>query len=118
MPQIRVLPVLPIDDAVVLPGMVVSLDMSDGEIRAAVEAARAGGSRGAPGAAVPCWHSPVRPASARHHSASRSPGPWAGRSSGSPSAACGTRRRSAVTGGPTSARCPAASSGRSARRVQ
>ncbi|MCQ4042824.1 endopeptidase La [Streptantibioticus rubrisoli] len=35
------LPVLPLDDAVVLPGMVVPLDLSDGEVRAAVEAARA-----------------------------------------------------------------------------
>ena len=37
----RVLPVLPLDDAVVLPGMVVPLDMTDTEVRAAVEAARA-----------------------------------------------------------------------------
>ncbi len=35
------LPVLPLDDAVVLPGMVVPLDLTDGEARAAVEAARA-----------------------------------------------------------------------------
>ncbi|NJQ06727.1 endopeptidase La [Streptomyces lonarensis] len=35
------LPVLPLDDAVVLPGMVVPLDLSDAEVRAAVEAARA-----------------------------------------------------------------------------
>ncbi len=35
------LPVLPLDDAVVLPGMVVPLDLSDGEVRAAVEAAQA-----------------------------------------------------------------------------
>jgi ATP-dependent Lon protease len=35
------LPVLPLDDAVVLPTMVVPLDMSDGEVRAAIEAARA-----------------------------------------------------------------------------
>ncbi|HZB30283.1 MAG TPA: endopeptidase La [Streptosporangiaceae bacterium] len=35
------LPVLPLDDDVVLPGMVVPLDLSDGDVRAAVEAARA-----------------------------------------------------------------------------
>ncbi|MFG3096518.1 endopeptidase La [Streptomyces sp. NPDC048202] len=35
-----VLPVLPLDDEVVLPGMVVPLDLSDAEIRAAVEAAQ------------------------------------------------------------------------------
>lgn len=35
------LPVLPLDDEVVLPGMVVPLDLSDTEVRAAVEAARA-----------------------------------------------------------------------------
>ncbi|MDF3289431.1 endopeptidase La [Streptomyces silvisoli] len=35
------LPVLPLDDAVVLPGMVVPLDLSDAEVRAAVEAAQA-----------------------------------------------------------------------------
>ena len=40
-PSPLTLPVLPLDDAVVLPGMVVSLDLSDAEVRAAVEAARA-----------------------------------------------------------------------------
>src|SRR5262245_21815789 len=35
------LPVLPLDDEVVLPGMVVPLDLSDSEVRAAVDAARA-----------------------------------------------------------------------------
>ncbi len=53
MPQIRVLPVLPLDDAVVLPGMVVSLDMSDEQTRAAVDAARADGSGGSPDARAP-----------------------------------------------------------------
>ncbi|GAA0669261.1 endopeptidase La [Kitasatospora atroaurantiaca] len=43
------LPVLPLDDEVVLPGMVVPLDLSDTEVRAAVEAARAAAS----GAAKP-----------------------------------------------------------------
>ncbi|MET8556745.1 endopeptidase La, partial [Streptomyces sp. NPDC004959] len=46
------LPVLPLDDEVVLPGMVVPLDLSDGEVRAAVEAAqaaaRSSGSGGKP----------------------------------------------------------------------
>jgi ATP-dependent Lon protease len=40
------LPVLPLDDEVVLPGMVVPLELSDSEIRAAVEAAQAAAPRG------------------------------------------------------------------------
>ncbi|SHL20270.1 endopeptidase La [Streptomyces yunnanensis] len=40
------LPVLPLDDEVVLPGMVVPLDLSDAEVRAAVEAAQAAVSSG------------------------------------------------------------------------
>ncbi len=40
------LPVLPLDDEVVLPGMVVPLDLSDTEVRAAVEAAQAAASSG------------------------------------------------------------------------
>ncbi|MCT2591800.1 endopeptidase La [Streptomyces sp. N2-109] len=40
------LPVLPLDDEVVLPGMVVPLDLSDAEVRAAVEAAQAAASEG------------------------------------------------------------------------
>ncbi|MDT3399111.1 endopeptidase La [Streptomyces sp. B1866] len=43
------LPVLPLDDEVVLPGMVVPLDLSDAEVRAAVEAAQAAAERAAPG---------------------------------------------------------------------
>ncbi|MBL1095762.1 endopeptidase La [Streptomyces coffeae] len=44
------LPVLPLDDEVVLPGMVVPLDLSDTEVRAAVEAAQAAArSRGSGG---------------------------------------------------------------------
>ena len=54
----------------------------------------------------------ARPGSARPPSASPSPARSAARSSGCRSAASGTRRRSAVTGAPTSARCPAGSSGR------
>ncbi|MFD9128231.1 endopeptidase La [Kitasatospora sp. NPDC059571] len=42
------LPVLPLDDEVVLPGMVVPLDLSDTEVRAAVEAARAAASTAKP----------------------------------------------------------------------
>ncbi|MCM3882639.1 endopeptidase La [Frankia sp. R82] len=53
MAQNRVLPVLPLDDAVVLPGMVVSLDLADDETRAAVHAARAGRSPGASDARAP-----------------------------------------------------------------
>ncbi|GAA2727168.1 endopeptidase La [Actinocorallia aurantiaca] len=41
-------PVLPLDDTVVLPGMVVPLELSDGEVRAAIEAARAAGQDGKP----------------------------------------------------------------------
>jgi ATP-dependent Lon protease len=41
------LPVVPLDDEVVLPGMVVPLDLTDGEVRAAVEAAES--LRGAEG---------------------------------------------------------------------
>ncbi|MEN3538927.1 endopeptidase La [Microbispora sp. ZYX-F-249] len=39
----QILPVLPLDDEVVLPGMVVPLDLSDSEVRAAIDAARANG---------------------------------------------------------------------------
>ncbi|GHF44969.1 Lon protease [Kitasatospora xanthocidica] len=42
------LPVLPLDDEVVLPGMVVPLDLKDTEVRAAVEAARAADTGGKP----------------------------------------------------------------------
>ncbi|WP_329136351.1 endopeptidase La [Streptomyces sp. NBC_01476] len=40
-PNPLTLPVLPLDDEVVLPGMVVPLDLTDAEVRAAVEAAQA-----------------------------------------------------------------------------
>ncbi|MFE7512661.1 endopeptidase La [Streptomyces sp. NPDC057540] len=40
------LPVLPLDDEVVLPGMVVPLDLSDNDVRAAVEAAQAAARSG------------------------------------------------------------------------
>ncbi|SDH62997.1 ATP-dependent Lon protease [Sinosporangium album] len=43
MSEILTLPVLPLDDSVVLPGMVVPLDLSDGEVRAAIDAAQAAG---------------------------------------------------------------------------
>lgn len=42
MSDTRLLPVLPLDDDVVLPGMVVPLDLTDTETRAAVESAQAG----------------------------------------------------------------------------
>lgn len=42
------LPVLPLDDEVVLPGMVVPLDLNDTDVRAAVEAAQAA-ARSEPG---------------------------------------------------------------------
>ncbi|OIV36343.1 endopeptidase La [Mangrovactinospora gilvigrisea] len=40
-PASLTLPVLPLDDAVVLPGMVVPLELSDSEVRAAIDAAQA-----------------------------------------------------------------------------
>ncbi|NUS05125.1 MAG: endopeptidase La [Nonomuraea sp.] len=43
MSESLILPVLPLDDEVVLPGMVVPLDLSDSEVRAAIDAARASG---------------------------------------------------------------------------
>ena len=63
-------------------------------------------------AAAPSSASWARPASARPRSASPSPGPWAASSCACRWAACATRRRSAATGAPTSAPCPAASSRR------
>src|SRR5271170_5116864 len=44
MPETVQLPVLPLDDSVVLPTMVVPLDISSQEARAAIEAARAAAS--------------------------------------------------------------------------
>ncbi|MGP3970139.1 endopeptidase La [Streptomyces sp. 6N223] len=44
--DILTLPVLPLDDEVVLPGMVVPLELSQSEVRAAVEAAQAAAPRG------------------------------------------------------------------------
>ncbi|RBM20743.1 endopeptidase La [Streptomyces sp. PT12] len=44
--DILTLPVLPLDDEVALPGMVVPLELSDAEVRAAVEAAQAAAPRG------------------------------------------------------------------------
>ncbi|WP_326596030.1 endopeptidase La [Streptomyces sp. NBC_01803] len=44
--DVLTLPVLPLDDEVVLPGMVVPLELSDSEVRAAVEAAQAAAPRG------------------------------------------------------------------------
>ncbi|MDG9702286.1 endopeptidase La [Streptomyces sp. DH37] len=48
-PTTLTLPVLPLDNEVVLPGMVVSLDLSDAEVRAAVEAAQSAAGRGGAG---------------------------------------------------------------------
>ena len=59
--------------------------------------------------------SSARRASARPRSASRSPRRRAASSSACRSAACATRPRSAATGAPISARCPARSSSRCAR---
>ncbi|MBN3932161.1 endopeptidase La [Streptomyces verrucosisporus] len=52
-PATLTLPVLPLDDEVVLPGMVVPLDLSDAEVRAAVEAAQSAAGDGAPGSGGP-----------------------------------------------------------------
>jgi ATP-dependent Lon protease len=46
MTELLTLPMLALDDVVVLPGMVVPLQLDDGEIRAAVEAAQAAGDGG------------------------------------------------------------------------
>ena len=64
-------------------------------------------------APILCFVGP--PGVGRPRSASRSPAPWAASSRASAWAACTTRPRSAAIGGPTSARCPATSSRRSAR---
>ncbi|NJP47815.1 endopeptidase La [Actinacidiphila epipremni] len=48
-PNPLTLPVLPLDGEVVLPGMVVPLDLTDSEVRAAVEAAQSAHPAGAPG---------------------------------------------------------------------
>ncbi|WP_410536492.1 endopeptidase La [Streptomyces sp. KL2] len=52
-PATLTLPVLPLDDEVVLPGMVVPLDLSDAEVRAAVEAAQSAVRDGAAGSGGP-----------------------------------------------------------------
>src|SRR5437868_13412944 len=43
MSESMILPVLPLDDEVVLPGMVVPLDLSDAEVRSAIDAAQSSG---------------------------------------------------------------------------
>ncbi|MFP8883553.1 endopeptidase La [Streptomyces mangrovi] len=52
-PATLTLPVLPLDDEVVLPGMVVPLDLSDAEVRAAVEAAQSAAGDAAAGSGGP-----------------------------------------------------------------
>src|SRR3954447_10489580 len=49
MSKIVTLPVLPLDDEVVLPAMVVPLDLSESDVRAAIDAARATAGSRAPG---------------------------------------------------------------------
>ncbi|MEX5633963.1 endopeptidase La [Parafrankia sp. FMc2] len=53
MSQTRFLPLLPLDDSVLLPGMVVPLDLSDDRTRAAVDAARGGRPDSIPEARAP-----------------------------------------------------------------
>ena len=48
MSQSLILPVLPLDDEVVLPGMVVPLDLSETEVRAAIDAASASSGQSKP----------------------------------------------------------------------
>lgn len=86
--------------------------------RCASAARTRGSASSAAAAAVPCSPWSARPASARPRWANRWRAPWGGRSPGSRSAASGTRRRSAATGAPTSARCPAGSSAPSRRPVR
>lgn len=45
MSETLTLPVLPLDDDAVLPGMVVPVDISESEVRSAIEAAQAGAER-------------------------------------------------------------------------
>ncbi|MCF6524660.1 endopeptidase La [Streptomyces sp. JJ36] len=52
-PATLTLPVLPLDDEVVLPGMVVPLELSAAEVRAAVEAAQSAAREREPGAGKP-----------------------------------------------------------------
>jgi ATP-dependent Lon protease len=52
MSQTLVLPILALDDDVVLPGMVVPLDLSDVDVRTAVDAAQAAASDRVPGAGI------------------------------------------------------------------
>src|ERR1700755_2304046 len=47
--EMLTLPVLPLDDEVVLPGMVVPIELSDTEVRGAIEAARNRGLGRGPG---------------------------------------------------------------------
>ncbi|GAA2416429.1 endopeptidase La [Actinomadura vinacea] len=49
MSETLTLPVLPLDDGAVLPGMVVPLELSENEVRAAIEAARAAAQTKGPG---------------------------------------------------------------------
>jgi ATP-dependent Lon protease len=49
MSETLTLPVLPLDDEVVLPGMVVPIELTDTEVRGAIEAARNAGPRRGPG---------------------------------------------------------------------
>src|ERR1700733_13919644 len=49
MSEVLTLPVLPLDDDVVLPGMVVPIELSDTEVRGAIEAARNKGLGRGPG---------------------------------------------------------------------
>src|ERR1700744_4962526 len=49
MSELLTLPVLPLDDDVVLPGMVVPIELSDNEVRSAIDAARNRGRGRAPG---------------------------------------------------------------------
>ncbi|WP_018638869.1 endopeptidase La [Parafrankia elaeagni] len=53
MSQTRLLPLLPLDDTVLLPGMVVPLDLSDDRTRTAVDAARGGRPDSIPEARAP-----------------------------------------------------------------
>src|ERR1700739_65164 len=85
------------------PGSTTSRTGSSSTWRCASGAATVASGSSAAGVPVLCSPSSARPASARRRSASRSRGPWTGSSSGSRSAASGTRRRSAVTRAPTSA---------------
>ncbi len=88
------------------------------DVKRRILRAHGGAQAGPEGKRARSCASRARPASARPRWASRSPTPWAASSRASAWAGCTTRPRCAAIAAPTSARCPARSSRRSARRAR